>query len=80
MQFATSGCNNIIQGQRINLLCVADDIARPIVAKNAQSLNESLDKVEEIISKECNLRINKWKTKVIACSKKEVGNLFRMNG
>lgn len=56
----------VIQGERINMLRCADDIA--VIDESEQELSNQLHLKEEVLSEEYNLKINIKKTKVMACS------------
>lgn len=57
----------IVQGERINMLRFADDIA--VIDGTEQELSRELHIMEEVLNKDYNLKINIKKTKVIVCSK-----------
>jgi threonine dehydratase len=62
-----------VNGEEINMQRFADDIA--IVAGSEADLQNSLNTIEKVFQ-ECNMKINKKKTKVIVCGReKTVANV-----
>ena len=58
-----------IQGQKIAMLRFADDIG--LLGSNKKELEDALKGINQILIEEIKLKINKNKTKVLACTKKE---------
>ena len=58
-----------IQGQKIAMLRFADDIA--LLGNNKIELEEALNGINQILIEEIKMKINKNKTKVLVCTKKE---------
>ena len=58
-----------IQGQKIAMLRFADDIA--LLGSNKKELEDALNGINQILIEEIKMKINKNKTKVLVCTKKE---------
>ena len=58
-----------IQGQKIAMLRFADDIA--LLGNNKIELEDALNGINRILTEEIKMKINKNKTKVLVCTKKE---------
>ena len=58
-----------IQRQKIAMLRFADDIA--LLGSNKKELEDALNGINQILIEETKMKINKNKTKVLVCTKKE---------
>jgi|AKYZ01.1.fsa_nt_gi Reverse transcriptase (RNA-dependent DNA polymerase). len=57
-----------VQGERINMLRFADDIA--VLTENEQEMNDFLNRMDERLGVEYNLRVNIEKTAVMMCERR----------